>query len=177
MLANMKGNVHRQIALAANVAVIIAATLLCAVLVKNYLLTGTTIITGSTAASNQNQIQAGVKLSVPGIDWAQNNQTLLLALSTTCHFCTESGPFYQRLVKEHGDTQLIGLLPQSVVEGHEYLKKLGVEVGEVRQISMSDLGLSGTPTLILVDNKGMVLGSWVGKLSADKEAEVLSKLE
>jgi hypothetical protein len=38
----------------------------------------------------------------------------LLALSTTCHFCTQSGPFYQRVVKEHGDAQLVVLVLQAI---------------------------------------------------------------
>jgi hypothetical protein len=71
---------------------------------------------------------------------------------------------------------MIALVPQSVDEGQKYLKKLGVGVDEVRQVSMSELGLSGTPTLILVDGSGKIAEVWVGALSADKENEVLSRL-
>jgi hypothetical protein len=67
-------------------------------------------------------------------------------------------------------------VPQSAEEGRQYLKKLGVEVGEVRQVSMGALGLSGTPTLILVDGNGTVSNFWVGKLSQDGESDVLSYL-
>ena len=177
MLTNMKINVHRKIELATNIAIIVVAALLCVVLIRSYLIPRHTSTTDNVANSNQNQIQAGVKLSIPGIDWTKNSQTLLFALSTTCHFCTESAPFYQRLVKEHGNTQLIALMPQSVDEGRQYLKKLGVEINEVKQVSMSALGLSGTPTLILVGDGGKVANVWVGALPPDKQNEVLSQVQ
>jgi thioredoxin-related protein len=173
----MKSDIQRKLELAANVAIIITASLLCLVLVKSYLISQPPPTTNSVASNNINQVQAGTELSIPGIDWAKNKRTLLLALSTTCHFCTESGPFYQRLVKGHGATQLIAVMPQAVEEGRQYLKKLGVEINEVKQVSMSTLGLSGTPTLVLVDNNGKVANVWVGALSPNMENEVLSQLQ
>jgi thioredoxin-related protein len=102
---------------------------------------------------------------------------LILALSTTCHFCTESGPFYQRIAEERAGARLIALLPQSIEESRQYLNKLGIEVSEVRQSPTGALGVTGTPTLILVNNEGAVVNFWVGRLPAEKEAEVLSNLK
>jgi len=58
-----------------------------------------------------------------------------------------------------------------------YLKKLGVGINDVRQVSMSEVGLRGTPTLILVDNSGKVANVWAGVLPVDKENEVLGQLQ
>lgn len=71
---------------------------------------------------------------------------------------------------------MIALVPQTAGEGQAYLKKLGVDINDVRQVSFGGLGVSGTPTLILVDGGGKVAAAWVGALPADKEDEVISRL-
>ncbi|HEX8686998.1 MAG TPA: hypothetical protein VF654_10865, partial [Pyrinomonadaceae bacterium] len=58
-----------------------------------------------------------------------------------------------------------------------YLRELNVPVGEVRQAAFKDLGVRGTPTLLLVNGEGVVTGSWFGKLSPEKEEEVLGRLK
>jgi thioredoxin-related protein len=168
-------SIFKKVELIANVAIIIVAVLFSVVLVKSYLFTNSSP-SNTNLETNNNEIHAGQVVALPDVDWTKNGRTLLLALSTTCHFCTQSGPFYQRLVKEHGDTQLIALVPQSDDEGRQYLKKLGVEINEVKQVSMSELGLSGTPTLVLVDSSGKVVNVWVGALPPDQENEVLNQV-
>jgi hypothetical protein len=71
---------------------------------------------------------------------------------------------------------MVAVLPQEVDQGQAYLTKLGVKVDEARQSPISAAGVRGTPSLIIVDNIGVVRGVWIGKLSPDKEAEVLSWL-
>jgi hypothetical protein len=56
------------------------------------------------------------------------------------------------------------------------LEQLGVSVDEVKQFSLEKIGVSGTPTLLLVDTSGVVKNFWVGKLSPEQEATVLSVL-
>jgi hypothetical protein len=100
-------------------------------------------------------------------------------LQAGCHFCSESAPFYQRLARETAQksgVHLVAVLPQDVAEGSKYLNSLGVPIEDVRQAQLDALGVSGTPTLILIDGKGVVMKSWVGKLSGDREAEVLDQL-
>ena len=60
-------------------------------------------------------------------------------------------------MKDHGDTRLVAVFPQENGEGERYLSDLGVKVDEVEQASFGDLGISGTPTLILVDGGGKVV--------------------
>jgi thiol-disulfide isomerase/thioredoxin len=155
----------------ANVAIIVVALLLGGVLVKRYLL--------PQAESPQAiaRIQPGTKLSVPGLEWGKNERTLLLVLSTSCHFCTESSPFYQRLAQEKvkkGGVGLVAVLPQSVDESQKYLNGLGVAVDDIKQASPDAFQVRGTPTLIMADRTGAVVESWVGKLPAEKEVEVLN---
>lgn len=165
-------NLNKRIELLANIAIIVVAVLLGGVLVRRYLWPQ------AESPPAQSRIQPGTKLSVPGIEWDKNERTLLLILSTSCHFCTESAPFYQRLAQEkakQGGVGLIAVLPQGVVESQKYLNGLGVSVDDIRQASLDTVQVRGTPTLIMADRTGTVVESWVGKLPAEAEAEVLDR--
>ena len=167
----------KRVELLANVAIIIVAALLVVVLVKQ--LTATKTDQPTRPASARRELRRGDKVALSGVDWAKNSHTLLLVLQKDCRFCTESAPFYQQLVKETSartDLKLIAVLPQTVDEGKQYLKKIGVDIADVRQVSPNEVNVSGTPTLILVNNEGVASDVWAGKLSPDTEPEVLSKL-
>jgi len=160
----------------ANITTIFVSLLLSAVLVKVFLLP-----TGISTHASTNHLQAAkgtsLKESLPGVDWARNRRTLVLAISTKCHFCTESAPFFQRVGKERArDVKLLAVLPQPVDEARKYLQSEGVQVDDVRQTTLASIGVSGTPTLLLVDKSGTVSDAWQGKLPADGEQEVLAAL-
>jgi len=157
--------INKRLELAANLAILVVSCLLAVVLVKAYFL-------------NESSKEVTSTPSVDSLDttWNQNGQTLVLALSSNCHFCTESAPFYKQLAQSKGNTHLVAVLPQSLADGREYLENLGVSVDEVKQLSLDKIGVSGTPTLLLVDTSGVVKNSWVGKLSPQQEANVLSVL-
>jgi hypothetical protein len=104
---------------------------------------------------------------------------VLLVLQKGCRFCTESAPFYQRLIQEaanRNDVKLIALLPQTVTEGKQYLDEIGVSIDDIRQVSPSQVKVDGTPTLIIVDENGVAVDVWKGKLRPEAESQVLSKL-
>ena len=71
---------------------------------------------------------------------------------------------------------MIAVLPHDVSRGQAYLGQLGFTADDVKQSQLEAIGVRGTPTLILVDDKGAVKESWVGKLPPDKESEVLKRL-
>jgi len=170
----MAKTITQRLEVLTNLAIVFAAVLLSVVLIKNYLLPYY-----SKDGPRDFRVPAGAKVSLPGVDWSNNNQTLLLVLQKGCHFCTESAPFYQRLVRETAGREnihLIAVLPQTFDESKKYLDDLGVTIEEVKQAQLDSIGVYGTPTLILVNNQGVVITSWVGKLSADGEAEVLRRL-
>jgi len=179
---------NRKIELIRNVSIIVLATLASVVLVKTYMIPRV----GDTAEARvktpnaqnpipnrlrDNQIQPGTPIRLDGIDWTGNGRTLLLAVSDKCHFCSESAPFYQRLAKQHGKVKIVAVLPQPVDDGKKYLDGLMVSVDEIRQAPLGSLGVSGTPTLILVDDHGAAIQSWRGKLPTEKEAEVLARVQ
>jgi thioredoxin-related protein len=163
---------YKKIELLANIAIILVAVLIVVLVVKKYI----TPVRQEAIAG----IPIGNKISMPDVDWAKNGRTLLLVLQKDCHFCTESVPFYRRLVRktaEQSNVHLVAALPNTVDESKHYLSYLGVSVNEIRQASLSSIGVEGTPTLILVDGAGKVEASWVGRLPLGKEAEVLDRLQ
>ncbi|HEX8649466.1 MAG TPA: hypothetical protein VF708_01395 [Pyrinomonadaceae bacterium] len=171
----MPKTITQKLELLANIAIIVAAVLLSVVLIKSYLLPDR-----SKSGSLDMRIPVGSKIPLPGVDWSDNKQTLLLVLQKGCHFCTESAPFYQRLIREtggRGDLHLIAVLPQTIDESRKYLDELGVAIGDIKQSSLDSIGVGGTPTLILVDNQGVIMNAWIGKLSPDNEAGVLRRLQ
>jgi hypothetical protein len=103
----------------ANLATILVSLLLSAVLIKVFLLPQ------PGPGSNPAQARAGmnIKQSLPDVDRAKNRRTLVLAISTQCHFCTESAPFFQRIQKDGPkDLKMVAVLPQAVDEGRKYLE-------------------------------------------------------
>lgn len=169
--------VYKKIELAANVAIIIVAVLLVALAADRFYFRPRPGPADQAAA--RQSIKVGDRITLPDFNWAQSERTLLLVLSTNCHFCTESAPFHQRLAQEktrRGGTRLVAVLPQDVAESLKYLTDHGVSVDEIRRASPSEVQVGGTPTLILADHTGAVITSWIGKLPPDKEAEVLSRL-
>jgi peroxiredoxin len=118
---------------------------------------------------------AGTRISLPGADWSKSNENLVLALSTTCHFCSESAEFYRRLVptaESHG-ASVFAVLPQSLAASQRYLKALGVSVPQILQSPLESIDVAGTPTLLVVDARGKIRKAWIGKLSGEREREIM----
>ena len=182
-------NFLKKVALLANLATIAIAILLGVAVVQLHSLTKLPRFAvptraaappqaGTTAPLPSEPLRVGTRL--PGSEWAKNDRTLLIALSEGCRYCSASGPFYQRLTREVSGKKNIGVvavLPQAVNEGRHYLTSLGVSVADVRQVSLDDLGVIGTPTLILVNKEGVITNAWRGQLPSNKEDEVLNQLK
>ncbi len=123
-------------------------------------------------------VARGMKLPSLNINQSATEQVLLLALSSQCHFCSESAPLYRRITQEISGKQIrvVALLPQSVDEGREYLRGLQVSVDDVRQVDLRALGIFTTPTVLLLDRDGTVDDVWVGKLSTNMEFSLLDRI-
>jgi len=161
--------------MAANAVTIVAALLLSVVLVKVYLLPPQQLKSRATAPVAA--VGTNMKGRLTGVDYQKNGRTLVLALSTQCHFCTESAPFFRKLSESaRPNVKMVAVLPQSIPEGEQYLSGEGLQVDLVKQESLSRLGIRGTPTMLLVNGAGVVTKVWVGKLEAKQQQQVLSLL-
>lgn len=158
----------RKLEVVANVAIVVVAVFIVGVVVRNQL---------RKPRPQAQSIAAGTRLSIPNVDWSRRDRTLVMALQQDCSYCSASAPFYRRVVQEtrgNGRIGLVAVLPQEAGQARDYLHSLGIDAVEVRQLPLRAVGVAGTPTLALVDSKGIVVHSWLGKLSASSESEVLS---
>lgn len=169
----MKENLVKKIELFANIAIIVVALVIGAVLVKKYFF-----------SEQQNQpketISVGSKVNLNQVDWAKNGHTLLLVLSKECRYCAESIPFYQKLGKElsqNAKVKLIAAFPEDKSVAGEYLQSNNVAVSEIYQVSAPSLGVRGTPTILLINEKGEVVENWLGKLPESDEKKVFERLK
>lgn len=110
------------------------------------------------------------------LDWQNAERTLVLVMQEGCKYCADSTEFYQRLVSKSAEEHMrvIALMPQEVSEGKQYLNKEHINIFEVRKAQLGLLGIIRTPSLFFVDNSGTITKVWIGKLSIDKEQEVLA---
>lgn len=171
----MPNNVYKKLELIANIAIILVSITLVTVLAKHFVFNGR----NQNETTDQIQSNVGNKVSQLDIDWSKSDKNLVLMLSNACHFCTESAPFYKRLVQERTqrDTfRLTAAFQQPVNDGRTYLNGLGVGIDDIRQISPGTIRIRGTPTLLLVNSAGVVTDEWLGKLPPEKENEVLTRL-
>ena len=180
----------RRIQMSANLAIILIAVLLSLITIKHFTSPtdptasgeGPRRIPATAAEPKPNTITEkispiGKPIPIDGLN-LRNQKSLVLYLSTKCRYCTESAPFYKRLLKEINakGISVVAVLPQSVEESREYLKEHGVQIDAVKQSSLQSIGVRSTPTLLLTNASGIVTDSWVGKLRPDREEQVISKL-
>jgi hypothetical protein len=119
----------------------------------------------------------GSKVSLPGINWADGT-TLVLALQQGCRYCEESAAFYRRLRDQRSGSQprMVAVIPGDKTKVARYLSEQGVIVDDIINLSLAEIKVSATPTLLLVDRSGKVSDVWVGRLDARKENEVTQRI-
>lgn len=118
----------------------------------------------------------GTRLDLPAVGW--RGRTVVLAMSTHCHYCTASASFYKKLlsVADSRGVQVVAVLPQPTSESRAYLAGLQLPISTVEQFPLNKLNVSATPTLFMVNSTGLVTESWVGQLPHSTEQQVLAKL-
>jgi hypothetical protein len=164
---------ERKLTIAANVAILVVSVLLIFALVRNELRAKHSASVQPPEASQL--VGKAFPLAAP---WSSYKHTVVLVLSIGCHYCAASGPFYQQLTRyasEH-QTNVVALLPQPKSESVKFLSELGVNISFVEQADPRSVGVSGTPTLLLVDKKGVVQHVFVGQLPEADQTEVISLL-
>src|SRR5215813_9898344 len=111
-MSHSKTKFARATEIGMNLSIMLVALVGATVLVKTYLLRPTVPATSEvnptqpgrnpddarvvrTSTAPPRTPEEGTQLSVPGVSWGDSNQTIVLALSDKCHYCSESAPFYQ----------------------------------------------------------------------------------
>jgi len=157
-----------------NVAIILACAFLIGSVVRNYYLS-------ALRPSALPEIPKGTVVKLPGAAPTSPQPTLVLALSKTCRFCQESVGFYQKLAAFKNSSpqglRIVAVLPDKQEEAASYLKEQGIKVDEVVSMPVSELGVRGTPTLLLLDGQNKLEELWAGKLNDSQESQVMERLK
>lgn len=168
---------RKLVEIGSNVAIILVAVVLGYFLISRYLAAPAPPQPQALAGQGV-MIQPGNTIPMTNVDWGKSDRNLLMVLSTACHFCSESMPFYQKLIARNAGSKslrIIAALPQDVPDATKYLSEHNITVDEVVKANPGEAMVRGTPTLLLVNKDGVVLDTWVGKLPPDKENEVLER--
>lgn len=125
----------------------------------------------------QAQMLLGTRIKVPGADWAQNKKSLIFFLKKDCVYCNAIAPAYRELISDAQklNVKLIAILPNSVEEGRQYVRALGLSIEDVQTGSLSSYKIPGTPSVLVVDGEGTVRGVWIGA-EPGRDREMREKL-
>jgi hypothetical protein len=158
-------------------AVLVAAVLVIWVTVRDRVLPGSG--RGEDPASVAQNL-SGKLLPLPPGSPRGKSATVVLVVSSNCHFCSESMPFYRKLAGVNSasahEMEMIAIDPENPAEGREYLSGNGVPVAAIISKPLRAMGFMATPTLVLLDKLGRVTHAWVGELNAHGQKEVLQQL-
>lgn len=153
-----------------NIAVIVAAVALCVVLVRNQ---------WPAQQPGGPQSLEGGTIRIASLASMPAKKNLVMVISQTCHFCEKEMPFYRSLgeLDLEGKASLVVVFPPNEPEPAKFLAARSVRADHVVNSPLSGLQIRGTPTLLLVDEKGKVERAWVGALPEDKHREVIESLQ
>lgn len=109
------------------------------------------------------------------------DRQIVLVLSTKCGFCQESVPFYREIQsiaarEPRKVIRLAALFHQPLNEGRIYLETNGLTAFEAATIDpgeLSRIGIPGTPAVVILNENGVVLKSWMGLLSERDRTDIV----
>lgn len=110
--------------------------------------------------------------------YADSEATLVLGVRSTCSFCTLSMPFYRALIdtvrRQRPGVRVVATSDEEEGVLRRYLDTHGVAAAADRTVEPNLMKIAGTPTLLLADSAGRVEHVWIGRLSSDRERDVLA---
>ena len=133
----------------------------------------------ASLAAQTDPISPGTQLRpIAGVSFADADLTTLLLIHSQCKYCAKSMPFYQRMVQGHppGRVRIVAVSREPVETLQTFLRERHVEVDAVATIRGPEVPVSATPTIVLVDRRGVVKQSWLGQLTAAQEKDVVRAL-
>jgi hypothetical protein len=164
----MKIHVSKLFELTANIAITILAAFILFILAHNFI-----------ARASKHVLTPGAQLTLNGVKWDESPNTLLLFLSTNCRFCNESADYYRQLtvaIRNNKKTRLYAIFRQDDQTARAYLEHSNLSIQLLTSEAFARVGITATPTICLVDDKGIIRNIWVGKLSVQKESHILGLL-
>jgi len=174
---------QKKLDIFANIAIILATILIGFSLIHQQIYRAKTAKALSAAASMDKSITPGNYLPPPaGYQWGQHDRTLMVALRYGCIHCERNMQLYKSMQNqiEHGKTKtaLLSVFPDdSFVAQHDLDSHSLGGMPFIANVNFAKIHVVGTPTLLLVDNKGTILHSWIGELSQREQDEVMQDIQ
>jgi thioredoxin-related protein len=155
---------------ATNIAVLLVSVIVLGSFAWNYFSPTPTVLL-------QTGLQKGAAFAqVPGVDYKTAPQTLIIAMSADCDYCSQSIPFYKQLAELENQRSkgipIIALFPDGDSQMKQYLQEHQFTVKAISKVDFKALNVAATPTTVLVDSNGKILDFWVGKPSKDFEQQI-----
>lgn len=87
-------------------------------------------------------------------------------------------PFYKRLtdVAHKKGVRVVGVSTEDLGVHRNFLDRNGLYIDGVVSVITNKIQVRGTPTLVVVNRKGVVLSSWEGAVGPTKESDVEAAL-
>ena len=170
----MQGTLRTKIELVTQVVIAISVVVVAGVVVKRNLFA---LPANPAGLEQESRALIGTALNLPDVDWGQNKQTLVFFLKKDCVYCAASAPFYREVLAAASkrNVKSLAILPDSEDEARKYLQYIGLPIENVQRGSLSSYKISATPTMLLVDDLGLVKGVWTGA-APNRESQVRDEL-
>jgi hypothetical protein len=116
---------------------------------------------------------------LPEVQFSAADGTLVLYISPRCRFCAQSLAFYRRIAESKTATRrrlrIVAVGRESLADLRQFIDEGHVAVDQLLSAGDGRMPPS-TPTVVLVDTKGVIIASWVGWQSSQGEESVLRTL-
>src|ERR1700741_716677 len=172
-----RNNLRTNIEFCAQIVVAVAVVVVAGGIVKRH------VFPPQPMPLNVQGIIAGERLNLPNVDWNRPQKTLVFFLNKDCHFCTSSAPFYRQWIAEASAKQsisLVAVLPNSAEEAKAYIDSIRLPIDDIHIGPFAPYKIVGTPTVLLVNENGIVERVWFGGVSGKEKQmreELLASIE
>ena len=117
--------------------------------------------------------------SIPEASFDSADQSIVLFVKSTCQPCSDSMPFFKRISQARRIAprmQIIAASSDLPEITDAYLQANEIRVDRIVQINPEEYLLQATPSIVIVDGRGVAVTSWSGALSRSQESSLLRKL-
>ena len=155
-----------------NIVTIITCAVMCLYLVSRWTAGGGSASRAATPYAVGDEVE-----SIADVSFQASPATAVVFVQSQCRFCTESMPFYRELAEipdrlaRH--VRIVAVSPEPMEQLRQYLKSHELTIDLAIGGHRVSTRITGTPTLIVVDRKGVIRGAWSGRLSEAGQKEVV----
>lgn len=133
--------------------------------------------------SRQEFPHPGTQLPISKIGGSLGDRSTFIALSPDCPYCMQSTGFYKQLLSgDYPSNRKFFILFDKAdsAKADDFINKFELtglqNEAQYSLVDFKEFGVVATPTIIVTEQSGIVIRTWVGKLRRSQEAEITSLL-